>query len=265
MVSPRDDALSFVILPPRLLGPASEPHLVAAELACDRLAEELEVLAIQVVDRQHLQTLLDERSLGTISSGALTGFDAMVRLEVSNDRLQPESTVSVVDLSTGTTLATHNFAWPIPESDAEQIRTLLKTAVSSAAHPGSKRLKIRFNGTRQPPQIRMRPFATKLTQAVEQALRNDRRVIVVDHLEAGSAAEESLLILMGLSRLPGGRTFQPTADVVLGLTLREHDSAGKSFDDTTLEAGYTLKVQQADPFVAVTARVAEFDDHLVPR
>ena len=265
VVSPRDDALSFVILPPRLLGPASEPHLVAAELACDRLAEELEVLAIQVVDRQHLQTLLDERSLGTISSGALTGFDAMVRLEVSNDRLQPESTVSVVDLSTGTTLATHNFAWPIPESDAEQIRTLLKTAVSSAAHPGSKRLKIRFNGTRQPPQIRMRPFATKLTQAVEQALRNDRRVIVVDHLEAGSAAEESLLILMGLSRLPGGRTFQPTADVVLGLTLREHDSAGKSFDDTTLEAGYTLKVQQADPFVAVTARVAEFDDHLVPK
>ena len=196
----------------------------------------------------------------------MTGFDAMIRLEVANDRLTPESTVSVVDLSTGTTLATQKFAWPIPESDAEQIRTLLKTAVANAVQRGKPRLRIRFNGTRQPPQIRMRSFATKLTQSVDQALRNDRKVIVVDHLEAGSAAEESLLILMGLSRLPGGRTFQPSADVVLSLTLQEHDSVGKSFDDTTLEAGYALNVQQqAAPFVAVSARVADFDSQLVPK
>ncbi len=258
------DAASFVILPPRLLGP-SGPHLAAADLTCDRLAEELEAQSVHIVDRKHLQKILDERELTNASAEPLTGFDAFVRLQVANDRLNPEATLSVVKLSTGSAVAEEVFEWPIPESEIPRIRTLLKTALNKMQQGDERRIKVRLLGTQLPDEIRMRPFAARLSRLVEQSLHQNKQLLIVDHFEAASASEESLLLLMGLSRIPGGREFGPAADVTVGLKLAERNAVGQSFENTPLEVQIVVRSSnQREQIETVNGTVSDFESHIVP-
>ncbi|MCK4299385.1 MAG: hypothetical protein KAX80_07625, partial [Planctomycetes bacterium] len=83
---------------------------------------------------------------------------------------------------------------------------------------------------------------------------------LVHHLEAATAKEESFLLLMGLSRLPGGRQFAPQADVTLELKLNEIDPVGKTFDETTLEIHFRPAREAADEWKVLRGTVGELDD-----
>ena len=110
---PSKDAPSFVILPPRLRRD-SESDLLAADLACERIAEELQGLAVQVVDRAYIKQIFDERTRNN-SLQPMDSFDAFVRLEVMNDQLKTKAVLSMLDLSSGSPIASATFPWPIKD------------------------------------------------------------------------------------------------------------------------------------------------------
>ena len=90
--------------------------------------------------------------------------------------------------------------------------------------------------------------------------------MLVRHLEAATSKEESLLLLMGLSRLPGGRQFAPQADATVELRVVEGDGQGKTFSDTPLEIGVRLRkgARYEGDWVTTAGLVREFDV-LIPR
>ena len=90
---------------------------------------------------------------------------------------------------------------------------------------------------------RLEPLARRLNGSLKRRWRSPR-LTPVHHLEAASAKEESLLLLMGLSRLPGSRQFLPQADATLELRLREGDGRGKTFEETPVEI--TVRVIRGD-------------------
>ena len=240
----KENAPSFVVLPPRL-NLQSEPSQIAAELATDRCAEELQGLSVQVVDRQNLKQILEERQRNGATE-PMFSFDAFVRLEILNDQLKPEATLSVVDLSTGSPITSQTFAWPIQEESIRQIRSILKQSISKIKKPDTDQVKVRFLGVRQPEQVRLRTMAIELARKIESKMRKNERVVVVDHIESASAAEESLFLMLGLTRNPSGRAFSPTTDVTIELSMTERDVNGQAFEDTSIDiqTSFTLVGQE---------------------
>ena len=67
----------------------------------------------------------------------------------------------------------------------------------------------------------------------EEAVAKSPQGLPVRHLEAATAAEESLLLALGLSPLPGGRQFVPQAERRHRIfPFREGDGRGRTFDQT---------------------------------
>ena len=62
---------------------------------------------------------------------------------------------------------------------------------------------------------RLRPLGKRLINVFDESLRRSERIALVHHLEVATSKEESLLLLLGLSRLPGGRQFAPQADATI--------------------------------------------------
>ena len=196
-----------------------------------------------MVDRTQLDRILQERKLQADPARPMLSYDAMLRLEADTTRLVPETTLSLIDLSTGNIIAQRAFAWPTTDADAKGM--LDSAAMGSRAWPNRPPGSC-GSGLYGPPRSHRQradqaAWATRLIELFDESLRRSDRVVLVHHLEAGTSKEESLLLLMGLSRLPGGRQFTPQADATIELRIVEGDGHGKTFPETPVEIGVRLR------------------------
>ena len=256
-------APTVVILPPRLSSHADMSVRVAAELACDRLAQEIVAAGLaRVVDRQQLDRLLRERGLAAEPPRPMVSFDAMLRLDVDAPALVPTARLSVIDLAHGNPLGEAEYGWPLREKDVPALVSQCREALGQMGKPKDGRLRVRFLGVENPERNpRLAPLAARLGQVFEQALARSPALVHVRHLDAGSAMEESLLLLMGLSQLPGGRRFVPQADAAIELSVRERNGRGKTFEETPIEIVVAIdRAGKADAqSLLIHGTVATFD------
>lgn len=256
---------AVVILPPRLISGDASEDLAAAELACDRLAERMAADPLcRVVNRLELDRVLKEQALAPEVKGRMFAWDAMLRLEVDAARPIPQVRLTLIDLSLGNPIVSAQHPWSRPLPD-ETLETMVKdslAALGAAEAPGPKPLSVRLLGVANTGKsLRMEPLGERLLDALENGLARSPALRRVQHLEAMTAKEESLLILMGLARLAGGREFVPQAGATIELRLREFDGLGKTFDETQVEVGWRVRkgAEYTGDWATATATVKEFD------
>ena len=260
-----ESPIAIVVLGPRFVSGGGDEATSAAELACDRLARELgKNASLRVVDRAQLDRILKERRLGQGPAGTILSYDLMVRLEVDAVRPVPRAILKLVDLSDGNLLADMLFAWSVPLPDGA-IRNMAGTCQAAArrlAGPGEKALRVRLLEVDNPGKsTRLEPLAIRLRDAVAGALARSEGVRPVHHLEALTAKEESLLLTLGLSKLPGGRQFTPQSDATIELRIRELDGVGKTFEQTRVEIGWRIRKGEtySGEWASADAAVKDFD------
>ncbi len=253
----------MLLLPPRLPASAGDAARAAADAACDRLAQDLAAAGVaHVVDRTQIDRILQERRLHAGPSRPMLSYDAMIRLEADTSRLAPETTLSLIDLSTGSVIAQQTFAWPPKEDAAKAMLDFCRDALQHVAKPAAGKLRVRtLWATEAIDNERLRPLGGRLIDVFNESLRRSERVVLIRHLEAATAKEESLLLLMGLSRLPGGRQFTPQADATIELRVVEGEGRGKTFSDTPVEIGVRLRkgARYEGDWVTTVGLVRDFD------
>jgi hypothetical protein len=234
--------VSFVVLPPEL--PRDQAGLGdSVGLFCDLLAQRLSKSpGVAVLDRTRLDRVLAERAIGGTDKSPMLSFDAMVRVRPEGADGNQEIAVDVVDLALGNLAASGKWSWrPGSDEAVSKAADLCASACNSLAGGPGNRLKVRVLHLPQPLRTaRVEAFGDGLASDLAGLLEHSPRVRVVRHLEAMSAKEESLLLLLGLTRLGGGRVFAPQADLALELRLTERDAVGKTFDQTPIEAAASL-------------------------
>ena len=236
-----------MVLSPRI--EAKDPRAPAAELLCDALAEVLSKDAgLKVVDRGQIKRILEEHKNrlrsgeGAAQPKPLIAYDMMARLTFDTVRPVPRVIIEFIELSTGNVLETEGFDWH-PQPGKRQVARMAQLARSAARKAAggarSRKLKVRILGVANASSTpRAAPFAEDFAQMLERVVESNPGCQLVRHIEAATASEESLLILMGLSKLGGGREFTPAADAMLEASIREVDPEGKDFQHTPLEVKF---------------------------
>jgi hypothetical protein len=260
--------VAVVILSPQVSGPGEPNNRVAAELVCDELARELgKHLELRVVDRTQLDRVLAETKLSA-ATGAASGpsaalaYDFMVRLRVDTARPIAKAALELIDLSRGNIVRQKEYLWSAgvnPSTVADMARLCAEGAAAETS-PRKAQVRVRFFGV-EGLEIgaRLEPPARRLEEVIREGLARSPGVEVVLHLEAGTSKEESLLLLMGMSRLAGGRTFAPAADTLLRIRVREVDPEGKTFENTPAEVSYCLDAGGPPQWKAVNGTLVEWD------
>lgn len=239
--------ISVVVLSPRI--DAGDSRAEAAGLLCDALAELLSKDAdLTVVDRGQIARILEEHRIRLGSgepathAGTLIAYDMMARLTFDTVRPLPQVRIELIELSTGNALETGEFDWdPQPgESQLARMAQLTRSAArKAAAAMHSRKLKVRILGVANASSTpRAEPLAAEFAQMLERTVEANPDCRLVHHIEAATAGEESLLILMGLSKPGGGRVFAPAADVTVEASIREIDPQGKEFLKTPLKVTF---------------------------
>ena len=264
-VPAHDDSntISFVILPPEA-DHGTEGQTQAAGLFCDLLAERLsKVPGFAVVDRSRLDRILAERAIDGPGQPPLLSYDAMVRVRPEGTTEDPTVSVEVVDLSLGNLAASGKWQWrPGGDTAVSKAADLCASTRHMLTMGSGNRVKIRvLNVTAVDKVARLEPLGQRLLATFQETLARSPRVRLVHHLEAATAKEESLLLMMGLSRLPEGRTFSPQADATLQFRLGEKQAVGKTFEDTVIELAFRLdRAGVSGQWLAVTDKVSQWDE-----
>jgi len=229
---------SVVILPPIVIGDASQ-HAVALGL-CDQLADALQG-KLTVVSRELMDRLLEEHKKVLVSGGTfsepIVSAELAARVEVDVIDRPYRATLAIVGLSSGTVLARRQFPWPPKDAGqvvAEMAEALVQgeQALRASKHRPRLRVRLLFRYSDESP--RLASLAQRLEQSLVAGVEQSEWLQPIRHVEARTAKEESLLILMGLGRVAGGRQFLPHADAVVEVTLEETHAAGVSFEGTPL-------------------------------
>jgi hypothetical protein len=241
------EPVSVVVLPPAVAEGATAQQVAATELWCDQLAAAMgEIDGVSVVDRTAISKVLAERKLGRKNQPVLS-FDAMIRVQEGRQANRPNRpgftvtyvpflVVTLVDLSTGNVLYLRNVSGQHVKGEAS-ISKAMVDALTERLHSDAKQTKkVRIVGLVDTP-TRMTPLGNQMVLLFGEALKKNPAIELVQHLEATTAAEESLLLYMGLSKLPGGRTFSPQSDVTMEFRVTETDAIGKTFEETGIELG----------------------------
>ena len=259
---PAADAPTIVVLPPQLTVIPPTGVRTLAQHACDRLEEDLaRTSRLRVVNRADLNRLIQERRTSPEQSQPALSYDAMLRLAVDADELLPHATLMLVDLSTGNPIDTWTLDWPIADARLAEIVAGLPQRLVKADRAAEPRLKLRLTGVERT-QVRMAPLGLRLETLFVDALGQSKGILLVQHLEAASAQEESLLLMMGFSRLAGGRQFAPQADATLELRIAESDEVGKAFEDVPIEVSFRLRhgARPSDEWTSAKGVVRNYDD-----
>ena len=220
---------------------------------------------LRVVDRTQIDRLIQERAISDINKPILA-YDALVAVKIEWRVANPTVILQVVDLSLGNVTGIHEWPWTGPPS-ADRLREMARACRESslrALAASRGRLKVRLLGVATPgsayrPQParprsaargavatpdsidRLDSMADHLGQLIEEVAARVPGVCVVQHLEALSSKEESLLLLLGQARLAEGREFTPQADRLLSVELTAKDAKGKPLEnDTSLEIRFRL-------------------------
>ena len=186
-----------------------------------------------VVDRTQIDRLLQERAISDINQPILA-YDALVGVKIEWRVANPTVILRVVDLSLGNVAGIHEWPWTGAPS-ADRLREMAEACKESsfrALAASRGRLKVRLLGVATPGRVyRLQParprsaargavatpdsvnrldsMADHLGQMIEEVAARVPGVCVVQHLEALSSKEESLLLLLGQARLAEGREFAP--------------------------------------------------------
>lgn len=232
---------TVVVLPPRL------PVLVTADVRtralylCDQLAGGVARTGkVIVVDRAELGRVLAERRLtGGRKNKPALAYDAMLRLEVESAGLRSHASLALVELSSGNLLASWQLDWPVT-TVPDAILADIPSHLQRLSRPDSRRMRLRLAGV-EPTQVRMAPLGLRLERLFVKMLSKSRDLVLMQHLEAGTSQEEALLLLMGFSRLGGGRQFAPQADATVELRIAELDTIDRTFKDTRIEMAFRLR------------------------
>jgi len=258
---PPADAPVIVVLGPQLPVISTTALHESAQLVCDRLEEDLARTGkLRVVNRGELDRLIQERKLSPEQTRPALSFDAMVRLKVDGDELVPHASLTLVDLSTGNPLGAWTMDWPAADPRIAEVAAEIPARLVKAGPTGTPRWKLRLAGV-ESNQTRMGPLGLRLEKLFIDALGQSGGIMLVQHLEAASAQEESLLLMLGFSRLAGGRQFAPQADATLELRIAESDAIGKAFEDTPIEVSFRLvrAGQASDKWTTAKGAVRDYD------
>ncbi|MEX0704961.1 MAG: hypothetical protein WD069_22870 [Planctomycetales bacterium] len=252
-----------VVLPPKVSASARRSEQLLADAVSDHLAAALETAKIaRVVDRDELDRVLRERNLSTAPAGPVLAYDLLMRLDIDADRLAPRARLTLVELSTGTAVGDVSAPWPARKTDLQRWVAACREAVAIDAKTDRRIVKVRLTPPRNVTRsARMAPFARRLTANLRDSLGNAPEVRIVEHLEAATAKEESLLLLMGHSRLADERRFEPESDYSIELRIEEQAAVGKTFDDTPITLGVRVRrrSEEESEWRTFTGRVKEFD------
>ena len=227
------------VVPATILFAPPEVSSEQALLACDRLAEALSQRNLRVIDRSQVERILRERRLDPAPGPPVLAYDLVLRVRFSGGDPGRETRLELLDLSTGNVVGERAF----PQAQADDPSQLNAMAAfceevsrEAVATPREGLLTVRLLGVVNADRLaRLDPYCRRLDAALEQTVGRCPQARIVRHLEAMTSKEESLFLLMGLSRLPGGREFTPQADVTVETELVEAESEGRTFDDTVLE------------------------------
>jgi hypothetical protein len=255
-----------VAIVPSLKATAPQEMTAAVELVADQLAMELaNDRQLRVVDRTQIDRLLQERAISDINHPILA-YDVLIGVKIEWRVANPTLILQVVDLSLGNVAGSHEWPWTgVPSAD--RLREMARACKESSrrALAGSRgRLKVRLLGVATPGRVyRLQParsrsaargavatpdnvdrldsMADHLGQMIEEVAARVPGVCVVQHLEALSSKEESLLLLLGQARLAEGREFAPQADRLLNVELTAKDAKDKPVEnDTAIEIRFRL-------------------------
>ncbi len=261
--TPKRSAPSVVMLPPRVLISSDAKVIEVATAAVDRLAGELSADGtIQVVNRTELKRLLDERKIAKGKQKPITSYSAMIRLEVVMKKKQPRTILTVLDLSTGNVIGEKEFGWSLKESDIPRMKKVCVDAIKKSNQQQGKKVRIRFVGvTETGGSPRLNSLANRTSLMFRESLAKSSKIMMLQHLEAQTSREESLLLLMGLSKLPGSKRFIPQANATIELRLLEKKSIGKTFTETVISVGVSLKENNdvKNNWSETTGKVKEID------
>lgn len=232
------NAVAVVVLPPQAVASLGDKGMAAAELLCDQLAARLgQDPNLRVVNRTQLDRVLSEKVLAG-QPGPVLAYDAMLRVRVDPLRARPAVILEVIDLAAGNIVGVSEWPWAM-ETPPGKLREMAKACgdlIHKAPLAEAGTVKLRLLGVLAPGGMgRIEALRLHLEEMLAQTVAACPTVRVAHHLEALSAKEESLLLLMGHARLGGGRRFTPQADAVLEAQLGELDGEGKTFEDTTIE------------------------------
>jgi len=282
--APKHTAVTLAIVP-SLKATAPQEMVAAAELVADQLATELANDGqLRVVDRTQIDHILQEKVIGGINKPILA-YDVLVGVKIEWRVANPTVILRVVDLSLGNVAGIHEWPWTGPPS-ADRLREMARACKESSLHAlatSRGRLKVRLLGVATPDRVyqmqaarqrsaargavatpenidRLDSMANHLALMIEEVAARVPGVCVVQHLEALSSREESLLLLLGQARLAEGREFAPQADRLLSVELTTKGASGKPLEsDTALEIRFRLSPdgQQGD-WAGVQGTVADW-------
>lgn len=255
------DPIAIVVLPP-VQPTAQQESVAAAELFCDQLTAELaKDAALRVVDRTQIDRILAEKATDAIDKPALA-YDALVRVNIDSLRGKPVVILQVIDLSAGNLVGSDEWPWTtvVPNDRLREMATTCKESAMKAVAVSKGQVKVRLLGVTTPGGMdRIQPMRRHFEEMIEQVVGRCSKVCVVQHLEALTAKEESLLLLLGHVQLAGGRQFAPHADFVLAAEVVELDRRDRTFDDTIIALRFRLdKNGQKGDWAGVHGKVSDW-------
>ncbi|MEX0704964.1 MAG: hypothetical protein WD069_22885 [Planctomycetales bacterium] len=261
---PADDAPTVIILPAHFSGSPRAAERLLADAVTDHLAAALHDGGIaRIVDRNELDRVLRERDLSDRPAAPLRAYDLMLRLHVDTERFAPRARLSLIDLSTGSIHGEVTASWPLRPEDLKRWVAGCRASVAKRSEAVDERIvKVRLTPTLNVTgAARIQPLAERMVELLRESLSRSPRVRIVEHLEAATAKEESLLLLMGLSRPAEGSRFEPEADYTVELRIEERDARGKTFEATPIELGLRVRARsEAEPrWQTYSGTVGELD------
>lgn len=259
---PTADAPTLAVFAPRMPAGSTRQVQSAALLVGDRLSQELAATGkIRIVDRTQLDRVLFERRLNPQAKRPLISYDAIVRIEVDAARPSPVTRVSVIELSTGNRLGMLRLPWPVREANVPKMVAACRSAVKKLQPPKKGQLRLRWLGIQNEfGGERLRPLIRRMESEFEQAIANSKKITRIQHFDAANSKEESLLLMMGLSKLAGGRRFVPQSDAVVELRLKEVNARGKTFPETVIEPAFRIRKGETfrGEWTGIRGRVKDF-------
>lgn len=235
----KNTPVSVVVLPPVLSEGATDDQKAAAEMWCDQLAAALgEADGVSVVDRTALAKVLAERKSSADHRPVLS-YQWMVRLKFDTTGASPTANWTLLDLSDGNIRAHLKFDAADREDRTQQVARRFRQAVAVPPPSGQTRVRVlpELDISRMPRELHHTRTGAGIIEAAMDETPSLRRVM---HIEAATAAEESLLLRMNLSKLPDGQRFMPQCDATLELRVREIGSPGREAKKTPIEFSWRL-------------------------